>query len=290
MRASLLSVVALVVLVGGAAHASPHGKLKANREPADPEAVEHLKHGNRALAPGVEDYETAIREYKAGAIQDPVPLFWLDLGLAYRKANRYPEAIDAYREFLKRSADDADPDGYRDQVNKLIPQLEAARNAPPSHPEPSATTTPSPANGSQTPPSGSTSGATGAAMSSAGSPSTASTTTIEAHASPSHPHDPVGWGLTAAGAVAAGVGIGFLWSADSLDGDANQTPNANDRDQLHNRASSRRTIGAITAGAGAALLVTGVVKLLLFPPSPSRSSLTIAPGPGDVGLGFAVQF
>lgn len=292
MRSSLVSLLAFVALAG-VAHANPHaGKLKATREPTKPDAIEFMRRGNRAIA--VNAYDTAIHQYQLGAIADAVPLFWLDLGLAYRRANRYTEAIDAYREFLARSAGDDDPDGIRDQVEQLIPQLEAARDAPPTHPTPISETsadTSAPATSSAAP-------TTSSAASSATVPTSAhdatthDATTISTHASVSRWHDGPGWGLGGAGIVATGVGLYLLANASSLDDQADRETDFGQRDQLRQSASSRRTIGVVTAVSGGVLVAAAIARFALVgsPSTTSTSSLQLTPGPGDVGLGFALDF
>jgi hypothetical protein len=294
MRPPPLLLALVLVVTVAAAHAGPRAKLRANREPTDKDAIALMQHGNRAL--GLGEYDTAISDYKQGALLDPVPLFWLNLGLGYRRAQRYSDAIDAYREFLYRSSGDADPDGIRAQVEALIPQLEAARDAPPKHPEPSTET------GVDTPPptSASANGAKPVALAPAPLPTatasssnpSASTTAIIAPKW-SRWHDVPGWGLAGAGVIAAGVGVGLLANASSLDGQADRETDFAKRDQLRQSASSRRTAGEVTAAAGAVLLVGAIARFALVGSpsrSPSSTSLQLTPGPGDVGLGFAIGF
>jgi tetratricopeptide (TPR) repeat protein len=299
------SLAALVLVVSVAtAHAGPHAKL-ATREPTNKDALAHLQLGNRAL--NVNDYDRAIKEYQQGAILDPVPLFWFNLGLAYRNSQRFPEAIKAFREFVRRSAGDDDPDGYRAQVEQLLPQLVASQTAPPQHPQPSTETSgvePNAPTGEGEPASTSSKVATAPlasatitaspAVPSAGSGApAASATTAGATPTWSRWHDGLGWGLTGAGVLAAGVGVGLLASASSLDGQADRETDFAKRDQLRQSASSRRSAGEITAAAGAVLLVGAIARFALIgsPAQPSSiSSLQLTPGPGDVGLGFAIGF
>ena len=97
--------------------------------------------------------------------------------------------------------------------------------------------------------------------------------------------DIVGWSLSGAGLVAAGVGIGFLVSASGLDDQAKSEPDQSRRDQLRSDAASRRTIGAVVTVTGAAVLVAGIIKLAISPkPYPSRSHVSVLLGPGSVLL------
>lgn len=282
MRAVLVTFLVLLVglvadVASVSAKPSAASKLNADREPIDTVALEHLKRGNRAF--DLNDYDAAIAEYKLGAIRDPVPLFWLNIGLAHRKAGRYAEAIDYCRDFLDRSTNDADPNGRRDQIAQLIPKLEEARDAQPTRPTPSASSTPPP------PAPATATAAVPLAQPSGGHSDTAVT------ASTSRWHDKLAWGLVAGGVVAAGVGSGLLLNASSLDDEADHETDFARRNQLHDNASSRRTEGVVAVAGGGALLVAAVIKFALASPSPSATkSAQITPGPGDVGLGFTFDF
>ena len=85
--------------------------------------------------------------------------------------------------------------------------------------------------------------------------------------------DGVGWSLASAGAIAAVAG-GYLWldTAD-LDDRANHEPRQTVREALHDRASTRRGIGAVIGISGIGVLAAGILKLSL------RSTVwTVTPG------------
>lgn len=71
--------------------------------------------------------------------------------------------------------------------------------------------------------------------------------------------DPVAGGLTAGGAIGIGVGIAFLVSAGSSEDRAHQQPFLDDFKSGLDEATSRRRIGIVSLGVGAALAATGVV-------------------------------
>lgn len=109
--------------------------------PADTKALDHLRLGNRHL--DLEHYDEAIEQYEAGALIEPAPIFWLNIGLAHRKAGRYAEAARAYRTFLSKIADEPDAEQIRTQVEDIIRAMEDAANKPPTEAEPTATDGPS---------------------------------------------------------------------------------------------------------------------------------------------------
>lgn len=98
--------------------------------------------------------------------------------------------------------------------------------------------------------------------------------------------DTWGWVLTGTGVAVAGVGIGLLVNASGLDDDADAEADEGKRNDLRERADSRRTLGSIVAPVGAALAVVGIVKLA-WPnsrPASRRDSTRVAIGVNWVGL------
>jgi len=82
--------------------------------------------------------------------------------------------------------------------------------------------------------------------------------------------DGFAWGLAATGFAGLAVGGGFLLSATNLNNDANASPSDGERVRLHDKASSRDLLGGVIGIGGAGLLVAGIVKLAIYPESPSR--------------------
>jgi len=131
-RGSIISiaVVLLVALLAVTSYASPVDN------PADAKALDHLRIGNRHL--DLEHYDEAIEEYEAGALIEPAPIFWLNIGLAHRKAGRYADAARAYRTFLSKIGDGPDAAEIRAQVEEIIRAMDDAANKPPTEAEPTA--------------------------------------------------------------------------------------------------------------------------------------------------------
>lgn len=132
-------VALLAISVVPQARAEPADAL-----PTDEKAMESLRLGNRLLDLG--KWDDAIAKYEEGALLDPVPIFFHNIGLAHRKAGRYDQAIDAYRVFLDRIADDPNSTKIAAEIELIIKDMENAATRPPTEPldvvEPS--TAPSP--------------------------------------------------------------------------------------------------------------------------------------------------
>ena len=98
--------------------------------------------------------------------------------------------------------------------------------------------------------------------------------------------DTWGWVLTGTGVAVAGVGIGLLVNASGLDDDADAENDEVKRNDLRDRADSRRTMGSIVVPVGAAVALVGIVKLA-WPNrqrTSNRESTHVAVGMNWVGL------
>jgi hypothetical protein len=121
--------------------------------------------------------------------------------------------------------------------------------------------------------------------------------TAEPEPNPFTPKRKIGVGVAAAGAVVAGVAIGFGVSANSLRHDALATctptactvEQAADAQAKNDRARSRATYANIGFGVAGAAVATGVV--LWFLGKPQSPSLAIAPQLGErIGLVLTRRF
>ena len=93
--------------------------------------------------------------------------------------------------------------------------------------------------------------------------------------------------LTGAGLVSLGVGVGLALNARSLDDDASRALDQVEVRDLRDRAATRRTLGYVALGVGAAATVAGVVKFVLVPSPRSPTTARLAPvaGGGIVVVG-----
>jgi hypothetical protein len=101
----------------------------------------HYETGTRLYE--VREYADALREYKAAYVAKPDPAFLFNIGQCYRKMKRSGEALDSFRQFLKK-ADPEDPNRamvearIRNIESGLIPKndpfddMDGAKPLPPS--------------------------------------------------------------------------------------------------------------------------------------------------------------
>jgi len=100
-----------------------------------------------------------------------------------------------------------------------------------------------------------------------------STTTSQERGAPWYA-DGAGWALTGTRLIGAGIGgYFFLESADLFD-QVNSEDRQDMRQDLRNKAGTRRVVGAVIGAAGVGLLATGVIKLVLHPSSTERPAMT----------------
>jgi tetratricopeptide (TPR) repeat protein len=241
--------------------------------PQSPEAKAHLLEGNKAYR--LKDFELAAREYRAGAALETGPTFtfWYNLGQAYRQLGKYEDAIWFYRQFLNQAP--LNVPMHRDAAKTFIDEMQreldkAATKTGPTEPAPTPLTSP---------------------------PKTHVEPEGDTRQAPSEPprqpqvawhRDPVAWGLVGSGAAASAVGVVFLLQAASAQDDANAEPVLSQRQDLRDRASSRRLLGGVAVGVGAGVLVAGVIKLVIHP---SRSTeVSAAPVQGGVAFAMRLRF
>jgi tetratricopeptide (TPR) repeat protein len=254
----LVAVACLIDVFG--ANAAFAGKPLAR--PANHEACEHLDRGNRLY--NLRSFDEAIKEFKAGALIEPAPVFDYNLGQAYRQLGKYKDALWHYDRFLKYGQ----PAGeLLDAVNRFMAEMRAqlANGVPAMSPTDAAEGPPSP---------------------SVSRPATESHQEIVRHDDPAPPieHDTArdwfGWSITGAGVVGVGA-AGFLFlRASSLNDQANSEPDARRRNDLHDQARTRNLLGAVIGIGGGGLIVTGVIKLALH----SRDHAVTSTAALDIGI------
>jgi tetratricopeptide (TPR) repeat protein len=226
----------------------PDGLIAKLPKVSNPVAHAHIVSGNayyRAM-----EFEKALDEYKAGLQLEDAAIFLYNMGQCYRFLHRWDDAAWVYRRFLDR----ADPEqALVERVEGFIREAEARSR---TEPQPR----------SSREPSGPV--ARGSDARHAPGPATASDpakrTTWIVHGEPWY-LDGVGWALVGGGIVGVGVGGWFLADAADLSNRANATTIEPERAALHYRVTNRRTLAAIVGGAGAGLLIAGVVKLVIHP-------------------------
>ena len=75
--------------------------------------------------------------------------------------------------------------------------------------------------------------------------------------------DWLGWGMAGAGVAAMGGAAALFFSSSHLIDQANNEPDTRRRNQLHDQAGTRNTIGVIVGIGGIGLTAAGIIKLVL---------------------------
>jgi tetratricopeptide (TPR) repeat protein len=102
--------------------------------------------------------------------------------------------------------------------------------------------------------------------------------------------DPISLTLVGAGAVATGIGVGFLVSAKSLDSQFNAAKDYQKAQDLSDKAKSHGNIGFIATGVGGALVIGGVVWIFTHRGTTEQRTMTGWLAPGGGGLAIAGSF
>lgn len=238
---------ALTCLLASASRA--HADDPPIRKPASAVALDHLARATKLY--NVRSFAEAADEYKAGALEEPAPVFDYNLGQCYRQLGRYQDAIWHYERFVRSSPETP----IRNEiVATFLAQMRAelesrARTAPPTDP----------ASGAPPPIA-------------AAPPNAAATRVATAH----WYDDRAGWALVAGGVIAlAGSGTLFA-SAAQLTDDANHTAAQRAAAELHDRAEIRAQVGVALGVAGIGLALAGGIKLWSTP-GDSRASIALSP-------------
>jgi tetratricopeptide (TPR) repeat protein len=248
--------------------------------PKDAKAAAHLKQGNRHYR--LRDFQSAITEYKAGAAIEEAGVFWYNLGQCYRQLGNYEDALWYYQRFLDRGK----PTGaLRDSVVDFIAKMTAEKEKAATKQQP-------------TDAGGDENSATTDAKQTTATPAVPAPTQTQepekeepVDAPPRWYADGIGWGITGVGVAGVGIGVGLIVSSSGLADDAQNATNELDRADLHDRADSRRRLGTIVTGVGAAVAVGGIIKLVLVPNRRETAPVvSAAPTSGGMALTISGRF
>jgi len=291
----VVAAVALGLALGFGARASaaPSNSL-GQYKPTRASALAHFEAGNRAykdariasrpLADRVRDLKRAIDEYSAGQALDDAPAFDYNIAHAARLLVDNATAVAHLQRFVERAQPEEqlrraveneiaelDPSGAI-RADLRLANAATVESKPPPPPPPSAVPVQSAAPEASRPVTG------GATLGS----------NVPAAPQESHVWGRIGWGLTAAGVVGAGVTAWLVASASGLDSDAKDSGRTtSDRLDLQHQADSRRhTALSVGIGSGAAL-VLGIVTLAI-PARAATHATSTAWNLGITGHGVAV--
>jgi hypothetical protein len=102
----------------------------------------------------------------------------------------------------------------------------------------------------------------------------------------------VGYVVGGTGIVAAGVGTWFLVYANAQDEVGDKSDTTERQERYHGDAKTSRTIGFVSIGTGAAMIVGGIVLVVTAPHAQTKTALTFVPevGAGRAGLTVLGRF
>ena len=257
------------------AHAEPAARF----EPPSPvdKAQAHYVRGKQFF--DAKQYSVAAAEFAAAYELDPQSKFLLfNLGVARRMAGACKESIEAYRAFLEAAPPHLAATNARvgiERCEKVIASLPPSPEPPedkpvhpdvvPSEPMPVTPVTPVP-----------------------DGPVEPAATRVASTASPEPWYrDRMGDALVGAGAVSV-LASAVPYGVARHDADATGKPGSlGDYESNRSAATALQTASWITAGVGAALVVSGIVH---YATRPTRHSLAVAPLHGGVHLVLEGRF
>jgi tetratricopeptide (TPR) repeat protein len=181
---------------------------------------------------------------------------WFLLAEVNAAAGKREDARDYYRRLL--DVRDLSPSD-REKVVDAIEDLARAAAEPAPSPDPTPPPVTSPSSASSPP----------ASLAPDDAPPSA--------ARPSRWSDTVALGLTGAGLVGVGVGLGYVVHASDLDDQAAGELIQVRKQALLADADHAQTIGLVALGTGGAFLLAGAIKLAIPPDAPQPSLATLQP-------------
>jgi tetratricopeptide (TPR) repeat protein len=220
-----MRVVALVLVVVGLATGT-RSLARAQPAPLSPEAQRHLDAGLALYA--AEDFAGASREFDAAYQLDPAPALLYAWAQAKRYGGRCDEAIALYRRYLEAKLNESQIAAARDGIATCTAELRAS---PPPPSTPTTVLAPDPA----------------------------------VDRPPRRPwyRNRLGAVLATAGVATAGIGVGFLVAAERSEDRAHRATFRDDFGRLLDEATTRRRIGGVALGVGAALAAGGVISFVV---------------------------
>ena len=273
-RLALITAVVLVPLFFGVPVARADGDINAQLgQPTMPAAVEHLKAGNGFYKIG--EFDSAIEEYKAGSLAEPVGVFQFNLAQAYRQQGNYEKAIWHYERFIAMQQPTGELktmiDGFLTTMRAELDR--AAAHQPPNEPGPGLT-----------------------ASEPATPPAATETTRVNAHDTngglSTRKKAAIAFGAGAVLAATAGV---FLWRRGEgfKDDAADLCPmvtcdRADEANDLVERGKTSVTYANVSFGVAATAVVVGTVLWLTDHRRASRRDTTLVPHLSPTAAGILV--
>lgn len=227
--------------------------------------------GRRAQAAyDVQDWSSAIKEYRAAYQAEQKPEYLWGLAQALRMSGDCKAAVLSYKAFRRADVSANQATAAELMITRCEAELEK-REAE------AAKASPSPAAPVETPPA--------SASSAAPTPHEAAPPSPVVVKPKRFYEDALGDVLFVAGAAAAGTGGYFLFKGNAQVKDGNDAETYGTHTNAVDDGKRKQTLGAIALGAGGALLVAATWRFLSFDPGPNEH---VSVGLG--GIDFRTQF
>jgi hypothetical protein len=233
----------------------------ASAEKAKPKSVQE-KAAKKACSVG--DFQKGVDILGDLFVDSNDPTYVYNQGRCYQQNSRWDQAINRFREYLRKAKDLSDSD--RAEVDQQIAECEASLGKAAQVAPPPAVAAPSPVAPAETP------------------PQAPETVTPEVATKPVPPPSDgsQGKGLRTAGIICAvvglaavGAGVGLALKTQSITSDENKAGGATPSQE--NERKSLVTWGWVSYGVGAAAIATGAVLYIVGWPSDQTSKVALLP-------------
>jgi len=270
-----IPVLLLLAALGGPATADPKAEAKV-----------HIEKARIAHAAG--KFDVALAELTAAYELDPLPQLLFGIGQVHKKLGACKTATSYYERFLATHPKPSDADIVRQAIEQCkatlatSPKVEPKVEPTPEEPTPKVEPTPTIA---PVGPEPETPGEMQANRSTAGNEIGIDRTTSPT----STGKDWIGYGLVGGGLAATAGGLVLYRSALQRRDAADNAGSYQDFEDQLGSARSRRNVSYAVIGAGAALLIGGVLHLLLHDTG-GEHPVAIAPTTGGAIASFGGSF
>lgn len=196
-------------------------------------------------------YDEALTAFEMGYRLRQDSAFLFNIAQCQRMLNRYQDAERTYRAYLRESS--SLPDAKREQIQKLISDMERAQEEERAKQPPTGTQAPGVTQPTEAHPT---------------TPPSSSQSPMEVHTAPATPSrrwytSKPGWALSASGIVVLGVSVGLLGAAVSEHNAALSAMTQASFDDHHANTVRFQQAGWPLLGIGGALVVAGVTVFAL---------------------------
>jgi len=237
-----------------------------------------MKHYNLA------DYAPALDEFKRAYFAKPDPAFLFNIAQCQRALSDYEAAAKSYRAFLRESK--GLPAATRDEVQRLMSEMDKAINEARAKQPPTGTREPSDEGKNQPIPTPTPTPAPVPVPVPVPivEPPPAPAPVVAEVSRPKWYRNVAGWSLLGGGVAVAVAGGALLGVSGGVDDDARGATTLQRQSDLHDQAVTYRGTGYALVGVGAAALVAGIVVFAIPAARAKKSATALRVGPWGLGM------